>query len=560
MIRKWIQDEVLSNKDCPPLSKHELPYKEYNYCFNSLNTLKGTYYLVYDEDAFKHNCVSNSYKLILCDGVTVNTLMDNLWGWKNRFSDIFMVFSSYTSKTIYLIDTRGIIFEVSTYERISSSECVVEIDREKGCYLINRVEVYYLTSEERAAFKNKTLPTQGIYYNKDFNKFVRANSHNTMCYLYLTAGASKCGEFIRYFADKGMQFEEIPNILCDDSTINVRIPLDEDNYKKKEVQFLCAKYNNQYAILHLPYKWIGGGLSFPAKWKQKKFDFGFRLPKGKETITFSVINSLRAAYNTSDDYELFKKTLSKVIRLFEKGDQPVFHNMFSELRLLHPGEWECNTSYVLSRLDYINRLLYGTEEIRQKERQEYIDLFDQLEKEGFSRLKSIDEIDDTYLRDKLTAEEVTEQGVQYNYLYKLAYRRSIQLYKDKMSQYESQTLKEMSEKGYKISKWKNESNLFSVVAQEHPDAIYQYRSEWLGQQSLDIFIPSLNVGIEYQGEQHYRPIDFFGGETAFEDLVKRDLRKKQLCIDNNVKLIIWKYDETISKLTLSKKINQIMAL
>ena len=54
------------------------------------------------------------------------------------------------------------------------------------------------------------------------------------------------------------------------------------------------------------------------------------------------------------------------------------------------------------------------------------------------------------------------------------------------------------------------NNLFKVVKKEYPDALYQYHSEWLGRQSLDIYIPSLRIGIEYQGIQHYEAVDYFG--------------------------------------------------
>ena len=106
-------------------------------------------------------------------------------------------------------------------------------------------------------------------------------------------------------------------------------------------------------------------------------------------------------------------------------------------------------------------------------------------------------------------------------------------------------------------KWSSEVELYKLVKTYYKDAIYQYHSKWLGQQSLDIFIPSLNIGIEYQGKQHYEPVDIFGGVVGFEKTVERDKYKKSLCKDNNVKLIEWKYDEMISKVKLEKKITDV---
>lgn len=80
--------------------------------------------------------------------------------------------------------------------------------------------------------------------------------------------------------------------------------------------------------------------------------------------------------------------------------------------------------------------------------------------------------------------------------------------------------------------------------------IHHYRSEWLRGQELDIFIPDLNLAIEYQGEQHYKVINFFGGDDALIRNQKRDQLKKEKCNKNDIKLIMFSYKE---KHRLSKK-------
>lgn len=92
------------------------------------------------------------------------------------------------------------------------------------------------------------------------------------------------------------------------------------------------------------------------------------------------------------------------------------------------------------------------------------------------------------------------------------------------------------------SRWKSEQQVYAIIRGEFEDAIYQYTAEWLGRQSLDVYIPSLNVAIEYQGRQHYEPLEIFGGEENFKIQQHRDIKKKQLCAENGVKLIEWKYD------------------
>ena len=90
-------------------------------------------------------------------------------------------------------------------------------------------------------------------------------------------------------------------------------------------------------------------------------------------------------------------------------------------------------------------------------------------------------------------------------------------------------------------KWKHELSLFHAVRGLYPDTLYQYRPDWLGRQSLDLYIPSLSTAIEYQGVQHYLPVEFFGGEEALS--LRRDLDrvKKELCEANSVRLIEWPY-------------------
>ena len=91
-------------------------------------------------------------------------------------------------------------------------------------------------------------------------------------------------------------------------------------------------------------------------------------------------------------------------------------------------------------------------------------------------------------------------------------------------------------------KWKHELSLFHAVRKHYPNVLYQYRPEWLGRQSLDLYIPEIRTAIEYQGIQHYLPVDFFGGAEALSQRQDLDRQKKQLCGENQVRLVEWPYD------------------
>ena len=64
---------------------------------------------------------------------------------------------------------------------------------------------------------------------------------------------------------------------------------------------------------------------------------------------------------------------------------------------------------------------------------------------------------------------------------------------------------------------------------------------------FDFYLVDYNICIEYQGEQHYRPIDFFGGVEKFKILQLHDKIKKDYCSDNNIPLLRIKYDENIEE-------------
>ncbi len=105
---------------------------------------------------------------------------------------------------------------------------------------------------------------------------------------------------------------------------------------------------------------------------------------------------------------------------------------------------------------------------------------------------------------------------------------------------------ELKEKGYLPQKWISEFKLYMLIHKIFKEAVFQYRADWLERQSLDIYIPSIKTAIEYQGEQHYQPIDYFGGEENYKKNVERDTIKLTKCKEKGVLLLYWSYDLPIS--------------
>lgn len=60
---------------------------------------------------------------------------------------------------------------------------------------------------------------------------------------------------------------------------------------------------------------------------------------------------------------------------------------------------------------------------------------------------------------------------------------------------------------------------------------------------FDFYLPDYNICIEFNGIQHYKPVDIFGGEESFKLTKLRDGIKEKYCKNNNIKLIIIKQDK-----------------
>ena len=82
-----------------------------------------------------------------------------------------------------------------------------------------------------------------------------------------------------------------------------------------------------------------------------------------------------------------------------------------------------------------------------------------------------------------------------------------------------------------IEKWLI-SNQFDYVTQKRFDDCKDERVL-----PFDFYLPDSNTCIEYDGEQHYRPVDFFGGEEYYQYILKHDEIKNKYCEDNNIPLL-----------------------
>jgi hypothetical protein len=111
---------------------------------------------------------------------------------------------------------------------------------------------------------------------------------------------------------------------------------------------------------------------------------------------------------------------------------------------------------------------------------------------------------------------------------------------------------------FKGNMYKSEYLLFKLLSYYFDDTIYQFRSRWLNKMIIDIYVPSLKLAIEFQGQQHYEATEYFNAD--FQDFSKsiiRDKAKKELCEANGIILVYWPYSRGINTVELNKLLKKL---
>ncbi len=97
--------------------------------------------------------------------------------------------------------------------------------------------------------------------------------------------------------------------------------------------------------------------------------------------------------------------------------------------------------------------------------------------------------------------------------------------------------------------WVSETLLYQIVCRlVHPERVLRhFRPDWLEGLELDLYIPDRQLAIEYQGQQHFHPIEAWGGIGALRELWRRDARKAKMCQEQRVRLLTFDYTEPLTE-------------
>jgi hypothetical protein len=98
-----------------------------------------------------------------------------------------------------------------------------------------------------------------------------------------------------------------------------------------------------------------------------------------------------------------------------------------------------------------------------------------------------------------------------------------------------------------------------VSALFHPAEVLRHsRPAFLNGLELDIFVPAFRLAIEYQGEQHYKPLSHLGGAAQLEQVQKRDKMKLELCAANGIDLRLFTVADKLTEDYVAKRLADIL--
>lgn len=91
-----------------------------------------------------------------------------------------------------------------------------------------------------------------------------------------------------------------------------------------------------------------------------------------------------------------------------------------------------------------------------------------------------------------------------------------------------------------------ETILFEHIKKRFPNNNFFHSRrglENMGLFEIDIYDEENKIGIEYQGDEHFKPLDFFGKEEGFIDTIRRDTAKIKKCKENGITLFHFTYNK-----------------
>ena len=293
-------------------------------------------------------------------------------------------------------------------------------------------------------------------------------------------------------------------------------------------------------------------LKLPSFIKQQPVDYGY------DVIKYIKVKKANLKTKNKIDIEILglifdKKILSEIFNSLTKFNEEI-------LLPSHSGVWEWRQTFynkITGETYFCNCFKKAIE--KSKKDSQLSNTHQHIEKalENNSFKESICHICTNKNSDLMYGSKMycSEVKVRYGaYIKKLEIEKEIT---ERDAENEIRVIKNIAKIG---ERWINETLLFNYIDMIFPEynVIREASPQWLDRQRLDIFIPELNLAVEYQGAQHFKAVPLFGGVEGLKKAQERDKIKKLRCKQNKVTLIYFTYKENLSENLIMKKLKHFL--
>jgi hypothetical protein len=90
-----------------------------------------------------------------------------------------------------------------------------------------------------------------------------------------------------------------------------------------------------------------------------------------------------------------------------------------------------------------------------------------------------------------------------------------------------------------VREFLNNNEINFIPQKRFPDC------KFIHQLPFDFYLPDYNMCIEYNGEQHYKEVNYWGGIEGLKNQKIKDKIKMDYCLKEKIELLIIKYDESV---------------
>lgn len=114
-------------------------------------------------------------------------------------------------------------------------------------------------------------------------------------------------------------------------------------------------------------------------------------------------------------------------------------------------------------------------------------------------------------------------------------------------QFEVEIVRRLKEEGMDNTDWSNKIDLFLLAYSLYQDAQFQYQLNWLEGVSIDVYIPQIKTGIEFQSAECFKSDESLDKVGGLKTNLQQIRMKRNCCKQRGVRLVVWPCDLKITE-------------